>query len=74
MDGIIPSNPTSSPGEESEESEITQMRFNPEKVARKISENIICHINVEPLDAMKGCKAWAKRAHALYEKQHNNPS
>lgn len=27
-----------------------------------------------PLDAMKGCKAWAKRAHALYEKQHNNPS
>ena len=21
------------------------------------------------LDAMKGCKAWAKRAHALYEKQ-----
>jgi hypothetical protein len=27
-----------------------------------------------PLDAMKGCKAWAKPAHALYEKQHNNPS
>ena len=27
------------------------------------------------LDAMKGCKAWAKRAHACdYEKQHNNPS
>jgi hypothetical protein len=25
-----------------------------------------------PLDAMKGCKAWAKRAHALYEKQNNN--
>jgi hypothetical protein len=21
----------------------------------------------QPLDAMKGCKAWAKRAHALYE-------
>ena len=25
------------------------------------------------LDAMKGCKAWAKRAHAVYEKQ-TNPS
>src|SRR5215831_11616530 len=32
------------------------------------------HSDVEPLDAMKGCKAWAKPAHALYEKQHNNPS
>jgi hypothetical protein len=29
----------------------------------------------ERLDAMKGCKAWAKRAHACdYEKQHDNPS
>jgi hypothetical protein len=27
-----------------------------------------------PSDAMKGCKAWAKRAHALYEKYNNNPS
>ena len=27
---------------------------------------------METLDAMKGCKAWAKRAHALYEKQNNN--
>ncbi|MGH9580543.1 MAG: hypothetical protein ACRD2R_06070, partial [Terriglobales bacterium] len=26
------------------------------------------------LDAMKGCEAWAKRAHAGYEKQYNNPS
>jgi hypothetical protein len=32
------------------------------------------HFEMGPLDAMKGCKAWAKRAHALYEKQHNNPS
>jgi hypothetical protein len=30
---------------------------------------------IERLDAMKGCKAWAKRAHACdYEKQHDNPS
>jgi hypothetical protein len=30
-------------------------------------------INGKQLDAMKGCKAWAKRAHAVYEKQ-TNPS
>src|SRR5262249_24154166 len=31
-------------------------------------------IAIGPLDAMKGCKGWCpKRAHALYEKQHNNP-
>ena len=28
--------------------------------------------NGQRLDAMKGCKAWAKRAHALYEKDNNN--
>jgi hypothetical protein len=31
------------------------------------------HFEMGPLDAMKGCKAWAKRAHAVYEKQ-TNPS
>src|SRR6059036_2331107 len=32
-------------------------------------------IGGQRLDAMKGCKALAKRAHACdYEKQHNNPS
>jgi hypothetical protein len=36
---------------------------------------ISAHHGGQRLDAMKGCKALAKRAHACdYEKQHNNPS
>jgi hypothetical protein len=37
------------------------------------SKTILARNAQRPLDAMKGCKAWAKRAHAVYEKQ-TNPS